>query len=149
MPTDTELRRRFLPGEAEIHPDEDEHFESLRRKEPFFFARHLVDTPAKTNYQGGMFLGYSGNNNEVWAHLIRAGGGVGYLCDAPGRAYLLLELVIDSRSDEDVGVVIVCGVESLGEVVQWDEGVQGNSLVSRYCFVYDALLDEEYGDNQD
>jgi hypothetical protein len=150
MPTEDDLRN--LPTtiiEAEKIEDELEQFENRSAKRSFVFARRAVEAGARTNGLDGIFLGHTAIGSEVWAHLLDGVGG-DYLCDAPHRAFVLFESLHDKRAagdraSDDDAVVLVSALASLGEVSQWHAGIKGDDLVSRFQFLYDALVEEAEG----
>ncbi|KAF2702957.1 hypothetical protein K504DRAFT_508587 [Pleomassaria siparia CBS 279.74] len=73
----------------------------------------------------GILLGLNADGNEVWAYMIS--------CAA------------DWRDVPGTHAVLLTAPSNLDVVAHWDTGIQGNTLVGRYAFVYDALVEEAKG----
>jgi hypothetical protein len=61
------------------------------------------------------------------------------------RASLQLQVVQDKRGAPEVRAVLVTGLASLDMVAHWHQGIQGDGIVARYRFAYDALVEEAKG----
>jgi hypothetical protein len=147
MPTDAELRKLPPTPDHEISAaaDNDDDFKLSRTRRACFWSQRGAEAGTKVNGLGGLFLGHSALGNEMWASLtIRHNE---CLCDAPHRAFLRLHNINDRRAAPDVRAVLVTGLDSMAEVVAWDMGIKGNTLETRYAFVYDVLVAETKGDS--
>jgi len=140
MPTDSDLRQlRRLPQVQLRRDDEDDmaRYDACNRRRGFQFAPQARSSAAATNLEDGIYLGRKTGGGDIWAHLV---GDVAntYCCDAPRRAFVSFQWVDGS----DIQAVVVRSLHSLAEVAEWDDGIKGQSLVERFCFIYDALVGE-------
>lgn len=141
MPTEVELRNLKVINKSTLDANDAndvENFDISTTKMPFKYGPGQ-NAGAKTNGIYGIYLGHTAHGNEVWAHLI-SGPADKFACDAPHRAFVMVHSVEDKRADADVQAVLVSSLSGLQEVSEWDGGIQGDGLVARFSFLYDALV---------
>jgi hypothetical protein len=142
MPTDKQLRALVAQSDDEMDDYMNGHLaceyhlrlKNACHKESFLFARPALLAGAWTNGIDGFFVGNDASGNEIWAHIVGGWGNM-YYCDFPHRAVVLFVCVDMERE-------LVLGLNTLAEVAQWNDGVKGDSLVERFRFIYDALVEE-------
>lgn len=147
MPSDSDLcQLRRLPQVQLSGDDEDDMdlYEACNRRCGFSFAFPARSSGAQTNLRDGIYLGRKTGGGDIWAHLV---GGVAntYGCDAPHRAFVSVQWVDCELEDSNLQAVVVRSLHSLAEVAEWDDGIKGQGLVERFCFIYDALVKEAKG----
>ena len=140
MPTDSDLcqLRRF--PQVQLRRDDEvdmARYDACTRRRAFQFAPEARSSSATTNFRDGIYLGRKTGGGDVWAHLVGDLANT-YCCDAPRRAFISFQWVDGS----DVQAVVVRSLHSLADVAGWDDGIKGQSLVERFCFIYDALVGE-------
>ncbi|OAK93357.1 hypothetical protein IQ06DRAFT_354397 [Phaeosphaeriaceae sp. SRC1lsM3a] len=90
--------------------------------------------------EGCVLVGTANVDNrmaEVWATLVSSGPDFG--CDAPHRAHIVLEAVLDRRAEPERDVC-VRGIDNLDDIILWSSTLPEGTLRSKLARVYDVLL---------
>lgn len=150
MPTDDELGslREMPPLEVDAGDRlESADFDNATTKRDCIFSREGREAGTKINGLGGLLLGQNALGLDVWASLVLEKRLC--MCDVPLRAFLCLQLIDDRRRERGVHTVFIASLKSMAEVTTWHNGINGNSLAERYAFVYDVLVAEAQGAQDD
>lgn len=103
------------------------------------------ESGVRRNPHGGLCVGAVRNEGalrEVWASLI-TGSGDRIVCDAPHRAHVILQVVLDERNNAVRGSnVAVVGLNNIHGVEFWAVGIPGATAAAKMAFVYDLLVTE-------
>jgi hypothetical protein len=114
-----------------------------------FWSNSGREAGVQLNGHGSLHVGaveVGGQLREVWASLI-SGPGDRYVCDAPNRAHVALEVVLDRRADPAHQDVEVRGLGDINTIGLWSARIPGNNPRERMAFVYDVLLAEAKGNS--